>query len=577
MTAISDATIDSTEFNLLIEPWIKVLREDGSTDELSLLEVFREADKLISLAGEMKAQDMAVLRLLLAILHAVFGKQEDGMYVSLTSGAEVRLRIKTVADMLNRWEELWRMKKFPFEIISDYLGKYRDRFWLFHPTHPFYQVPDGKRGTSYPAAKLNGELAESNNKLRLFANRSKEYKHQLEYSEAARWLLYINAYDDTSGKPTAEFRQMIPDATERSKRSPGAGWLGQLGLLSAKGNNLFETLMLNFVLVTDFGDRLWGVEKPVWARENPKTEERTPINVPDNASELLTIQSRRLFLIRDQEASVVNEYLLVGGDFFYKDQECFAEQMTMWQATGAKSLNERSYRPKRHDPSRQMWRDLSSLLPIVKDYASEKTDGRPNRNPGIVNWLATIQNRGILGERQIGYEIAGVSYADKDFYAENNFSDEITMSVLLLGDEYEEYRERILAVLPWTEKIVECLSSLAWNLAIAGGSIGENGKKRRIDAAEIARQEGYFQLDIPFRNWLESLNPKSELSVEASIASWAKQARSIIRSIGRDLVRIEGMNAFTGREYEEQKKKKLMTSPKAYNIFISSIRKQSNP
>ena len=50
MTAISDATIDSTEFNLLIEPWIKVLRDDGSTDELSCWK-FSEADKLIPCRG----------------------------------------------------------------------------------------------------------------------------------------------------------------------------------------------------------------------------------------------------------------------------------------------------------------------------------------------------------------------------------------------------------------------------------------------------------------------------------------------------------------------------------------------
>ena len=148
------------------------------------------------------------------------------------------------------------------------------------------------------------------------------------------------------------------------------------------------------------------------------------------------------------------------------------------------------------------------------------------------------------------------------------------MSALLLGDEYEEYRERILAVLPWTEKVVECLASLARNLAIAGGAIGENGKKRQTEAEEIARQEAYFQLDIPFRNWLESLNPKSELSVETSIDSWAQEARNIIRNIGRDLVQKEGMNAFVGRKYD---KNKFMTSPKAYNIFVSSISKQSNP
>ena len=53
------------------------------------------------------------------------------------------------------------------------------------------------------------------------------------------------------------------------------------------------------------------------------------------------------------------------------------------------------FEPREHDPSRQMWRDLLSLPPIVK-IMREKT-GRPNRNPGIVNWLAILQNEEHIG------------------------------------------------------------------------------------------------------------------------------------------------------------------------------------
>src|SRR5690606_5216521 len=115
-----------------------------------------------------------------------------------------------------------------------------DRFWLFHPERPFYQVAGMGKATDYSAAKLNGELAESGNKIRLFASRGGPAKGWLSYAESARWLLYVNGFDDTSAKPK---RKGLP--------SPGAGWLGKLGLVQAVGDNLFETLLLNLVLLDD--------------------------------------------------------------------------------------------------------------------------------------------------------------------------------------------------------------------------------------------------------------------------------------------------------------------------------------
>ena len=71
-------------------------------------------------------------------------------------------------DALERWSALWQLGHFPAEPVRDYLEQWKDRFWLFHPTHPFWQVPQAKIGTEYGAAKLNGEMSESSNKLRLF-------------------------------------------------------------------------------------------------------------------------------------------------------------------------------------------------------------------------------------------------------------------------------------------------------------------------------------------------------------------------------------------------------------------------
>ena len=55
------------EFNLIEERWIRVLHADSSMEEVSLLDALMHAHEFVDLGGEMQAQNVAVLRLLLAI------------------------------------------------------------------------------------------------------------------------------------------------------------------------------------------------------------------------------------------------------------------------------------------------------------------------------------------------------------------------------------------------------------------------------------------------------------------------------------------------------------------------------
>ena len=226
-------------FNLLDEPWMLVMNRDGVTEKTSLTDAFARAGEWRRLAGELPTQNAALLRLMLAVLHTVVSRYDE-------AGEEAP--VESPWDALGRWERIWTERRFPMEVIRGYLAGYRDRFFLFDPERPFYQVPDIGKGTEYTAAKLNGELSESNNKVRLFPQRSGRAKALLEYDEAARWLIHLNAFDDTSGKKADSGIQV----------TPGAGWLGKLGLVMAEGDNLFETLMLNLVLLPDGGDELWG-------------------------------------------------------------------------------------------------------------------------------------------------------------------------------------------------------------------------------------------------------------------------------------------------------------------------------
>ena len=187
------------EFNLIDEPWIRVIDFNCRITEVSLTEVIVNAHKYKALRGELPTQDIAVMRLILAVLQTVISRyDETGEKNALEDDED---------EALERWKAWWDNGRFPEKAILDYLDSWHERFWLFHPERPFYQVAGLNSGTDYDTPKLNGEISESSNKIRLFSSYSSNLKKAMTYSQAARWLLYLNAYDDTSSKPTKEMEK----------------------------------------------------------------------------------------------------------------------------------------------------------------------------------------------------------------------------------------------------------------------------------------------------------------------------------------------------------------------------------
>lgn len=540
------------DFNLLDEAWIKVMDKSGTIIEVSILELFRNAHTFAMLAGESKPQDFAVLRLLLAILHASLGRQEDGLFVPLPNFTKL---ILDPADMVDRWENLWDSGQFPFRLIESYLERYRDRFWLFHPKRPFYQIPAQdpikNRGTHNYAKKLQGTLSESKNTDRLFSHCAGDGKENLDYAEAARWLIHLNGFDDTSLKPVTK---KLP--------SPGIGWLGKLGLIAISGENLFETLMLNFVLLPNGENEMWGIEKPIWALEELDWSERTPVPVPDNASQLLTLQSRWIYLDRDEEKEKVKGYWIMGGFFYEEDEEWFNEQMTLWQK---KKASEQDYSPKQHNASRTLWRDLSALL-------ASTTKDKHGRKAGNIAWIEKLQSMDVDLGRAKHFETVAMSYKrgspSNDII--DSFSDGLNFSMLLLAEHNESWRTRILQEVNWTEKLVSQVRFLARDLIYAEGGSGDLVKDKMNESTTRA----YFILDLPFRIWLEEIDPEQN-RIDEVMESWREIARKIVRDFGQQMVKECSLKALVGRSFKASKNtdEQLYSSPKAYNRFIYQIQR----
>lgn len=528
------------EFNLLDEPWIIVKTKANETKTWSIMELFEHAHEAQELAGELPTQDVAIMRLLLAIMHGAFVTDE----------------METADDAIELWTDLWEEKQFRFDEIKAYLEPYHDRFWLFHPTQPFYQsahikqkmdeykVAKGKKVSSEikwkTVARLVGDLFQSDNAPRLFPARTGETQTSLTYAEAARWLLHLNGFDDDSAKmPTPK----------------GVGYLGQLGLLYARGRNLFETLMLNFVLIDDrdevFAD---GEEdsKAYWEKPVCETIERE-IPQPRAQKDLLTMQSRRIFLRREQ--GMVTGYLLTMGDYFAKDASLLNEVMTVW-----KDDDTRGFAPKRHLLECQIWREFSSLLGMQENTKS--------RQPGVIHWLQILEDE-VEEIKPLHICVTGASYSLKGagWQIVDYIQDDLAIHASLLDKVHETWVQEIVGVLARTKDAVKGIGHLAIDIAeVSGDSMQGNDSTKKREIAKFAQEDGYYHLDQVFRRWLLGVDPDKD-ELEKKMGEWLLIAKKTLLRLAQEQLDRCSETAIVGRGKEENEKNAIKAFQKVtYHI-----------
>ena len=535
--------METKEFNLLWESWVRVRTQDGTIRTVSLTDALLHAHEYVDLAGEMPTQDAAMLRLLLAVLHTVFSRVD---------GNGVPAPFEEPRDALLRWSELWQLGHFPEQPIRTYLEQWQDRFWLFHPERPFWQVPEVRNGIEFGGKKLNGERSESGHTVRLFQNVSGGECEKLTYAQAARWLVYLNGYDERGGRPKAG-----------NKPRHGVGWLGQIGFIIVKGKNLFETLMRNMVLAEREEDLL-EEQKPCWELNQIRTEQSTEVPMPWNAAELLTLQSRRIILKRSLDMKGVAGYELLGGDYI-EPRDAFSEKMTIWRRV-SKENEKRVYMPQQHDPSRQLWREFPAIL------------NKESHKPGVLNWNLQLQNKGILSRKeQIVFQIVGVRYDEQEASVKDCYTDQLSVQLELLNVLGRRWTERIEREVQNCMEAAEKIGQLDKGLKLAGGLDPSRFKafKDAQKMTEAARAQFYFAVDQPFRRWLQGIDPETDEPVEKA-AEWQEQAYRLAAELGKQMVEQAGAAAFVGRRIPEAKNKDkscLYTAPKAYNSFLYGLRK----
>jgi CRISPR system Cascade subunit CasA len=311
-------------FNLITQPWIPV-REGSALRLVGLQEALLEARRFTRIEDPSPLVTAALHRLLLAVLHRALEGPKDAYEAAA-----------------------WFGNGFDAEKIRAYLDRHHDRFDLFHPQSPFYQVPDFTLERSCRSwTVLAPELNSDNNKV-LFDHSVTSRPRPLYPAEAARLLVANQTFALSAGRSVLCHTATAPVATA--------------ALAIVLGENLHQTLCLNLV---SYPQSEYERDHATWEQE--------PLRVDD---------LKNCEAARATPKGIVHRYTWLSRAVRLEPEEEGGETVVRWIAYASGVRYEEAavrpdpmvaFRPDPKDPSKQyplgfregraLWRDFASLLP----------------------------------------------------------------------------------------------------------------------------------------------------------------------------------------------------------------------
>ncbi|KRK39915.1 type I-E CRISPR-associated protein Cse1/CasA [Loigolactobacillus bifermentans] len=540
--------MNSQSFNLVTDSWIKVIDQDtNQPQQVSLTELFQHAQQYRQLAGDMRSQDLAILRFLLAILTTVYSRfdADDDAYEWLEIDAKTLTITEPVdedeyesSDLLDTWQQLFQQGHFS-GIVLRYLEQYQQRFDLFGQ-QPFYQVTAAEYDAVVPAKKqvatgagtvavkqMNRLISESNNTPNIFAPKTDGEKNQVTQAELARWLVTYQNFTGVTDKTKIETAE---------KFSTPSGWLYKLNPVFANGRSIFETLMLNLVLVTK---KAYIAQKPVWEYESLQdyVATRQKMILPDDLAALYTTWSRLIHIEWDEQHQPT---IFSAGLPMFSNENAFVEPMTTWKPDSQGGTED--FKPavkSTKSLGSAMWRHFSQYVNVDKSSSHE---------PGLVTWLHLLERKGLLAQDQQLYLATAVLVSDGNATSQSpvvEVADDFSIKAEVLFDTEAEQRwpERIENVIDLTQIIGKDY----WHFVAAIGEI------RNVDTRQFANQYSakfYDRLNGPFKQWLAGLSNDDDR--DAKVLEWQKQLKRLVLESAKEL-----MNSSTSRDINGIQKDKV--------------------
>ena len=259
-------------FDLIDNPWIPCLFEDGTLRELGLRAALQEAPRIREIAHDSPLFVASIHPILVAIMHRV-------------------LLLQDADEPEDQWEIWWEQGHFDNDAIDAYFEQWRDRFDLFDVVHPFYQVA----GLEMAEASSLFRLAmEEQNAPAMFANRANPDWAAPSSALAAQLLVAIQNFALGFGKAS---KCVIGGAEIEPPYSADGPLLRGLTIWPS-GETLFQTLALNVVPheLNEDDAPCWELDAPHELRDVAAKSGRVSI-ASRGICDLLTLQSRLIRLL----------------------------------------------------------------------------------------------------------------------------------------------------------------------------------------------------------------------------------------------------------------------------------------
>lgn len=534
-------------FNLLDEPWLPVVRLDGTADEVGLVGLVREAHTLRRIVGETPSMTAALHRLVLAFLYRVYQPLDE-----------------------DTWAELWRAESLPAKLpdntneppqdarLANYLAEYRDRFALFDAQRPFFQCPAVAGVPPKSAAKLVSYRAAGNN-VTLFDHTTADDEVRLAPAEAARWLVTLQAYDP-GGLKSAYKKE------KSSEQAPG----NRFGMVLIEGANLKETLLLNLMAYEPAAEkprRTWTHDRPVWEADPPEPEpdNRPPLGWTD----LLTWPSRRVWLLACEidGRTYVDRVVITPGDKLkaeLPDNEWMAAYRRYPE--GKKSTRKSSkssygpWRAVRLEVNRGVWRHAKELL--LAPSGLEEVD---QQRPGTLEHVSDmVEAEEIAPDAVYTLRVFGQQLDKNGSIVEQVLEEAVAAPVVLLRSEAAVAGPVIGRSVELAARVGDEL--IAMEHAYRARLAALLSKDRERNAGPNSLELAYWpRLPQPFNGFLRQLATTLRADRRDSMAAskWADAVRRIGQKAAQDWA-----------ESPPRQGRHLEAAAESYEQFLGQLRRR---
>lgn len=458
----------NVSFDLVQMGWVPCIRLDGTRAEVSLRDALVQADQLREVADESPLVTAALYRLLLAVLHRVFGPSD-----------------------YDNWHTLWRAGRWDHARLDGYLDRWRHRFDLFDPKRPFYQAADD-RVRPKSVTSLIPEVASGNNAT-LFDHHTDTIGMALGAGEAARKLVSVQAFG-LGG---------LSGIAEKFTDAPAARGI----VFLVEGETLFETLALNLLpypdetIIPQQADDL-----PAWEMDDPFRPARSR---PRGYLDYLTWQNRRVLLLPEATPSgtLVRQMTMAPGLRLHSSVVNPMAHYRRHEKLGPLALC--------FTESRALWRDSAALFSL---------HDKSHRPPSAFGWLAELADQGYLVEHQTRPCVA-LGMSKKQARVAFFRAERMPLPLRYLTEK--DLVDKLGAALAMAEGAARQLWGATRTLATfvlapqADTESGQRPARKDLDdlMAQWAVERRYWsQLERPFRQIMAGLPAEGN----AALAAWRK-------------------------------------------------------